>query len=287
MSTIYNIGRITYQETVRYPLFYIVIAVSAVLILISPLFCLFSFGEEVSMMKEVGLATITFAGILISVLASSFVITGEIENLTAVMLLAKPVRRSQFIIGKFAGISFVILITFVFLTAVFIFTYWLKEGLPAITENFRQGLYIKNKSIMDDIYGFFRKDAWLLVKGVYGCFLQVLILTGFAVFFSTYFSLVFSGIGCFAILILGNISDYFYSALSKQSFVIIKGLGYVISAILPHFTVLNTSSLVATKTVISINYLFWTSFYTLIYVSLVLYLAIMIFSRSEIKWRKI
>ena len=45
MSNIYNIGRITYQEAVRQSLFYIVLAVSAVLLLISPLFCLFAFGE--------------------------------------------------------------------------------------------------------------------------------------------------------------------------------------------------------------------------------------------------
>ena len=51
MSNIYNIGRITYQEAVRQSLFYIVLAVSAVLLLISPLFCLFAFGEEVSMIR--------------------------------------------------------------------------------------------------------------------------------------------------------------------------------------------------------------------------------------------
>ena len=68
MSNIYNIGRITYQEAIRQPLFYIVLAVSAVLLLISPLFCLFTFDKELSMIREVGMATITFAGILIALI---------------------------------------------------------------------------------------------------------------------------------------------------------------------------------------------------------------------------
>jgi len=284
MSNIYNIGRITYQEAVRQSLFYIVLAVSAVLLLISPLFCLFAFGEELSMMREVGMATITFAGMLIAILTASQVITNEIENLTAIMLLAKPVRRSEFILGKFAGIIFTILIAFLFLSMVFILTYWWKNGLPDIEANIKSGKYLAGSaSVLMDTYSFFRTEIWLLAKGIYGCFLQVSILTSFAVILSTYFSLVISGIGCFAILILGNISDYLYHSLSQGSSILTTGLVRIVSTILPHFSLLNTSSLVTTQSTVSINYLLLTSFYTLIYVAFVLYITILIFSKREIK----
>ena len=284
MSNIYNIGRITYQEAVRQSLFYIVLAVSAVLLLISPLFCLFAFGEEVSMMREVGMATITFAGILIAILTASQVITNEIENLTAIMLLSKPVRRSEFIIGKFAGILFTILIAFLFLSMVFILTYWWKNGLPDIEANIKSGKYLTGSaSVLKDTYSFFRTEIWLLAKGIYGCFLQVSILTSFAVILSTYFSLVISGIGCFAILILGNISDYLYHSLSQGSSILVTGLVRIVSTILPHFSLLNTSSLVTTQSTVSINYLLLTSFYKMIYVAFVLYITILIFSKREIK----
>ncbi|MFH0888595.1 MAG: ABC transporter permease [Planctomycetota bacterium] len=283
MYNIYNIGRITYQEAVRNSLFYIVTAVSAVLLLISPLFCLFAFGEEVSMMREVGLATVTFSGILIAILTASFVITNEIENLTAIMLLSKPVKRSEFIIGKFMGIIFTILVAFLFLTVVFIIGYWLKEGLPSIQEKFREGRYLKGSFVLKDTFAFFREDIWILLKGIYSCFLQVAILTSFAVAFSTYFSLAVSGIGCFFLLVLGNISDYISNALSQQASVIFNGLGWLSSSVLPHFSILNTSSLVTTKSILSVNYLFLLSFYTIIYVSFVLYITILIFSKREIK----
>ena len=285
MSNIYNIGRITYQEAVRQPLFYIVLAVSAALLLISPLFCLFAFGEELSMMREVGLATITFGGILIAILTASQVITNEIENLTAIMLLAKPVRRGEFIIGKFAGIVFTILVAFLFLGMVFILTYWWKNGLPALEANIKAGKYLTGSaSVLKDTYSFFRTDIWLLVKGIYGCFLQVSILTSFAVILATYFSLVISGIGCFAILILGNISDYLYHSLSQGSSALgTPLLAGIISTLLPHFSLLNTSSLVTTQSAVSLNYLLLTSFYALIYIAFVLYITILIFSKREIK----
>ena len=284
MSNIYNIGRVTYQEAVRQPLFYIVLAVSTVLLLISPLFCLFAFGQELSMMREVGMATITFGGILIAILTASVVITNEIENLTAIMLLAKPVRRSEFIIGKFAGILFTIFVAFFFLSIVFILTYWWKEGLPALESNIKSGKYLTgSSSVLKDIYGFCKTDIWLLLKGVYGCFLQVTILTSFAVILSTYFSLAISGIGCFAVIIMGNISDYLYHSLSQGSSALLAGLARIISALLPHFSLINTSSLVTTQSTISVNYILLTSFYTLIYVSFVLYITIIIFSRREIK----
>jgi ABC-type transport system involved in multi-copper enzyme maturation permease subunit len=284
MSNIYNIARMTYRETVRQPIFYIILAVSAVLLLISPFFCLFAFGQELSMMREVGLAAITFAGILIAIMAASQVITNEIENLTALMLLAKPVRRGEFILGKFAGILTAILAAFVFLGIVFILAYWWQEGLPAIRANLKNGKYLKDSSLISaDIFRFFRNDIWLLAKGLYGCFLLVSILASFAVILSTYLPLAVSGIGCFAVLIIGNISDYLYHSLSESPSLISAGLARAISAILPHFSLLNTSSLVTAALPLSVNYLLLTSFYTLIYVSFVLYITIILFEKREIK----
>ncbi|MDI6733338.1 MAG: hypothetical protein QME51_01290 [Planctomycetota bacterium] len=284
MYQIYNIASLTYQEATRQLLFYIVVAVSAVLILISPLFCLFGFGEEISMMREVGLATITFAGMLIAILTASVVITNEIENLTAIMILAKPVKRSHFIIGKFIGIVFTVFVAFVFLSLVLIITYWWKEGLPLIKNNIKEGKYLNNGwLIVVDTYRFFRTDIWLLAKGIYGGFLQVAILTSFAVIFSTYLSLALSGVGCFVILILGNISDYLYQPLGQGSSVILNILGKGFSIFLPHFSFLNTSSLVTTKSALSVNYLFVATIYSIIYIAFILYITILIFSRREIK----
>jgi len=236
------------------------------------------------MMREVGMATITFAGILISILTASLVITSEIETLTAILLLSKPVRRSEFIIGKFLGIFTAIILAFVFLSLVFIIGYWLKEGLPVIQQGMKEGKYLKpENSVYKDTWGFIKSDVLILLKGIYGCLLQVGVISSFATLFSIYFSLVLSGIGCFVILILGNISDYITLSLNVQGSFITKALGFIGSSFLPHFSILNTSSLVTTNTNISPTYLILTSLYTLVYVAFILYVTIAIFQKREIK----
>ncbi|MBI4713218.1 MAG: ABC transporter permease subunit [Planctomycetes bacterium] len=276
MSNIYTIGLMTYKEAVRQPLLYIVAAISVALLFISPLFSLFGFGEELSMVREVGLATITFAGLLIAILISSQVITSEIERLSVMTLLSKPVRRSEFILGKFAGIVAVIALATAVLGGVFILIYWLNEGLPQIKEALKQG-----KSASGPFWAFVRNDALLLAKGVYCCFLEVVLLTAFAVLLAVYFPLVLTAAGCFIVFALGHISNYFYHGLSGSA--VLKPLGWLAVLLLPDFTILNVASIVAGASALSVKYLLWITLYTVIYSAIILLVSIVIFSRREIR----
>lgn len=277
MNNIYQIGLMTYKESVRQPLLYIVIAVSALLILLAPLFSLFAFGEEMSLVREVGLAAITFALLLVTILTSNQVITLEIERLTAMTLLSKPVKRSDFILGKFTGIVLTLLLVTFILGGVFIAVYWFKEGLPHIKEGAAQG---KSSGLL--ISEFIKSDVSLLTKGVYFCLLQAILLTSFAVLLSTYFPLVLTAIGCFLIFAIGHVSNYLYQTLQK-GYLIIDSLGWLTTLVLPNFTILNVSSLTATLTPLSLNYMLWATLYTATYSSIVIVITIMIFNKREIK----
>ncbi|MFH1227310.1 MAG: hypothetical protein V1701_05340 [Planctomycetota bacterium] len=277
MRNVYQIGLMTYRESVRQPLFYIIIAVSVILILIAPLFSLFAFGEEMSMVREVGLAAIVFGLILIAILTANQVITQEIERLTVMMLFSKPVRRSEFILGKFVGIVVALFLAAVVMGLVYILVYWYKEGKPQIDLMVRQG-----KPFSAGLFHFIRGDGWLLVKGVYLCFMQVVLLTSFAVLIATYFPLVITGIGCFVIFAVGHISDYLYHSLNEGG-AAEPLFGQLVTLILPNFTILNVSSLVSTMTPISLKYIALATVYTVIYCTIVLLVTIAIFGKREIK----
>ncbi|MFA5794975.1 MAG: hypothetical protein WC980_07945 [Candidatus Brocadiia bacterium] len=277
MSNIYQIGLMTYRESVRQPLLYIIIAVSVILILIAPLFSLFAFGEELSMVREVGLAAIIFGLILIAILTAHQVVNQEIERLTVMTLFSKPVRRSEFILGKFAGITVTLLLAAAIMGLVYLTVYWFKEGRPQIDLMVQQG-----KSSGAALWQFLRYDGLLLAKGVYLCFLQVVLLASFAVLIATYFPLVITGIGCFVVFALGHISDYLYQTL-KESGAVVGSLGWLAALILPNFTILNVSSLIATMTPVSSIYIMWATAYTAIYCAIVLLVTIAIFGKREIK----
>ena len=99
MRTIGILAAATYGDITRRPLYYILLFTFAFAIVASKFLTLFSFYQEVNMVREMGMATITFWGFIILVVTSGIVVTQELEDRTAVTLLAKPVLRSQFLLG--------------------------------------------------------------------------------------------------------------------------------------------------------------------------------------------
>ena len=192
LSRLYILSSVTYQQIARQSIYYIIILASMVLLFIAAPFTLFSFGEELSMMKEIGLATIIFAGIIVAILSSDFVVSSEIEKQTALMILTKPIKRTEFIVGKFLGIIFSIFMATVFLSIIFLLVYWLKEGSDMIKGNLWNGVYLKEGSsqIWKDTLFFLKRDGFLLIKGCYACFLLVSIVAAFALMLSLFCSLL-------------------------------------------------------------------------------------------------
>ena len=99
------IARSTFWETVRQPIFGIVLCLAAALIALSPSFAMFSLLENVRLVKEMGLSTVFLAGLVLAVLTAMGGVSSEIEGGTALTLLAKPVSRGAFVLGKFFGFS--------------------------------------------------------------------------------------------------------------------------------------------------------------------------------------
>src|SRR6185436_6228655 len=86
---------------------------------------LFSFFQEMNMVREMGMATITFWGFIVIVISSGLVVTQELEDRTAVTLLSKPIQRSDFLLGKFAGLVLSLVPGIIILSGVLFLTLWM------------------------------------------------------------------------------------------------------------------------------------------------------------------
>ena len=95
----------TFRETVRARVLYVLVLAGALTIgagtLLSPL----ALGETARITKDVGLAAIDVLGLAIIVLLGTTLVYKEIEKRTIVLLLSKPLRRHEFIAGKFLGLT--------------------------------------------------------------------------------------------------------------------------------------------------------------------------------------
>lgn len=72
------------------------------------MFTYLSPAEEDKMLIDGGLASITFFGMLLSIFVGAFLIPTEVERRTIYSLLSKPVKRFEFVLGKYVGAMVVV-----------------------------------------------------------------------------------------------------------------------------------------------------------------------------------
>ncbi len=111
------IARITFLEAVRQRFFAFLLVLGAAMVLSSVSFRVFDFGHgELKFIADFGFGGMFFFGSVLAVVMTSQLFFREIDNKTALTLLAKPLSRWEFLFGKFAG-AWAMLGVFVFVLA--------------------------------------------------------------------------------------------------------------------------------------------------------------------------
>lgn len=104
-NRITTIGRNTFIEALRQKFVNVLVILAAALVLSANFFRQFDFGSsELKFISDFGMGAIFFFGSILAIVATAQLFFSEIENRTALTILAKPVYRWEFIAGKFLGI---------------------------------------------------------------------------------------------------------------------------------------------------------------------------------------
>ena len=99
------IGKNTFTETLRQPIYAVIIISALFLFLISPSITMYTMDEDIKLLREIGLSTLFLAGLFISIFSATGAVTEEIETKTITTVLSKPIGRPTFILGKFLGVT--------------------------------------------------------------------------------------------------------------------------------------------------------------------------------------
>ncbi len=100
----YWIFRVTFLEAVRQRFFAFLLVLGAAMVLSSVAFRVFDFGHgELKFIADFGFGGMFFFGSVLGVVMTAQLFFGEIDNRTALTLLAKPLSRAEFLLGKFFG----------------------------------------------------------------------------------------------------------------------------------------------------------------------------------------
>jgi ABC-type transport system involved in multi-copper enzyme maturation permease subunit len=109
-----------FQEVVRDRILYIIGLYGFLVAAAMRLLPEFAASTEDKMLPDFGLAAMSAIGTIVAIFVGTSLVNKEIEKRTILMLIAKPVSRSEFIAGKFLGLSAVLTVLVATMTAIFL-----------------------------------------------------------------------------------------------------------------------------------------------------------------------
>src|ERR1700739_1263617 len=163
----------TFREAVRDRVLYNLVLFVLLLVVSAPLFSQISIGLEKLMLVNVGLSSISLFGVIIAVLVGIGLVSKEIEKKTLYTILSRPVRRWEFIVGKYFGLMMTLVVNTALMTVRF---------------------YVALLVTAHKLTG---ADAGLLVA-IYFTILQLGMIVALTLLFSSFSSPIFSAIFAFA-----------------------------------------------------------------------------------------
>lgn len=244
----------TFKEAIRDRILYTLLVFAMLMIVSSVLLGELTVGGRIKIIKDTGLASISIFGMLISVFIGIGLISKELERRTLYTVITKPVSRSLFIFAKFLGLALVLLVEVLIMAAGLLVLVFIIEGIVEL----------------------------VLLKAVFLIYLELLIITAIAVFFSCFSSSpALSGIFCLGLYVIGHLSSDIKEFSEKAGGVLIKFTGKAIYYLLPNLENFNIKSEVVLGSYISWKYLLLAFGYAFIYTAIVLTAAVMIFQRKD------
>lgn len=113
-----TIARNTFVESIRQPIFFILVVASGLAQVFNTMLSAYSMGYTEDMevygdnklLLDMGLATVLVCATLLAAFVATSVLSREIENKTALTVISKPIGRPLFVIGKYIGVSGAILL---------------------------------------------------------------------------------------------------------------------------------------------------------------------------------
>jgi len=105
MHKLFTIAKNTFIETLRQPVYAIIIIAALFLFFMSPSLTMYTMSDDNKLLREIGLSTLFLTSLFIAIFSASGAVAEEIENKTITTVLSKPVRRPIFIVAKFFGVA--------------------------------------------------------------------------------------------------------------------------------------------------------------------------------------
>jgi hypothetical protein len=121
------IARNTLTEAVRQKVLTVLLLFGVVMICTSSFFSQVVIDQQIKFVKDFGCGAIGLIGLFIAILSTAQLLPQELHNRTIYTILAKPVRRGEFLFGKFLGVVLLLALSVALMSLAFAATLWWQE----------------------------------------------------------------------------------------------------------------------------------------------------------------
>ena len=243
----------TFKEAIRDRILYLLLFFAGVSIVLSRILALLTVGDRVKIVKDVGLASISLFGALMAILIGTGLVYKEIDKKTIFTLMAKPLHRHEFVLGKFFGL---VLTLFVMLAAMSLIFMAL---IFAHTLSFEPRL--------------------LLAIGF--IFVELVLVTAVAILFSCFSTPILSALFSLSFYVIGHFSWSLETLLRKVRPGPSRVLAQVLYAVLPDLENFNFKTEVVHGLAIPAGVIVYGLLYGAVYTMFVLTLAVIVFRKRD------
>jgi len=264
------IATATAKEAVSQPLFLLLTIVGVVALVAYVYVPYNTFGEDVKMLKTSGMTTIKVLAIMVALWTASVSVSDEIEGRTALTVLSKPVGRRQFILGKFLGIVWPILLMFIILGIIFLLTVSYKVVYDA-----------RESSKTMPNWQLCYEEVVRIVPGLVLAFYEAVVMAAISVAISTRLSMLPNLVICGSVYVLGHLGPLIVKSAAGE-IVFVKFIGRLISVMLPVLDHYEIEGAIAGASTVPAEYLWMALLYSFLYCTAAMLLALIFFEERDL-----
>jgi ABC-type transport system involved in multi-copper enzyme maturation permease subunit len=268
MRAVSHIALNVFRESVRDRVPYNLVLFAVLLIGSSYLLGQLTAGQDVKIIKDLGLAATSVFGLFIAVFIGIGLVSKEVERRSIYAVLAKPISRPQFVAGKYAGLVLTLAVN----VGVMIAATYAVLGYMTWTETAEF------------------KASWetpgtdpALLKAMALIFVELMLVTAIALFFSTFSSPILSAALTFCLYIAGNFNADLRNFEQVVDSRAAAWLARALYHVLPDLSAFDIKTQVVHGLPVPAAYIWSTTAYGALYIAALLLGAMFIFSRRDFK----
>lgn len=253
MQSLVVVAGNTFKETIRDKILYNLVFFALLLIGASVLLGTLTIGEQSRIINDLGLAAINLVAVIIAIFVGIGLVTKEIERRTIYTILARPITRVRFILGKYLGLGFIVAVNIAIMFAMFLATIWLSGNV---------------------IYGSLFQAVELIL-------VETLLVMAIAMFFSTFSSSTLSATMTLGLYVIGHLTGDLKGIAEKSQSQLTETVLTALYYVCPNLELLNIKGQAASGIFVDMGYQATATAYGLAYAGLLLTGACLIFQRRD------